>query len=258
MTPTTKSLFLLAAYWCSETCALRVGSLATLHGATLPAHIAWRATAAAMETAAEKRERLLAKKAAAAAAKAEAEAAAAEEKAKKDKAQKDKAFTSTTYFDISIGGEPAGRLTFGLYGDVAPITAENFRALCTGEKGESLNYAGSAFHRIVPGFVAQGGDFTSGDGKGGESIYGGTFADEQFEFGHIERGVLSMANAGPDTNGSQFFITLVDTVDFLDGKHVVFGKLTDGVEVLEQMAAVGTKKSGAVTSPVVITACGEL
>ena len=137
----------------------------------------------------------------------------------------------------------------------ATKTVENFKALCTGEK--SLTFRGSPFHRIVPKFVAQGGDITSGDGKGGESIYGATFPDENFEFSHIEPGLLSMANKGPDTNNSGFFITL-DVADFLDGKHVVFGKVTDGLDVVRRMEAMGTKKTGAVTGKVMITDCGAL
>ena len=144
----------------------------------------------------------------------------------------------------------------GLYGDVVPKTAENFKALCTGE-GTSLTFRGSPFHRIVPKFVCQGGDITSGDGKGGESIYGATFPDENFEFSHIEPGLLSMANKGPDTNNSGFFITL-DVADFLDGKHVVFGKVTDGFDVVKRMETMGTKKTGAVTGAVAIADCGVL
>lgn len=210
-----------------------------------------------METLAEKKERLQAKKAAAAAKKAEADAEAAAEKARKDDAQRAAKFTSEVYFDISIGGEPAGRMTMGLYGEQVPKTVKNFFALCTGENDKFLSYKGSRFHRIIPNFMCQGGDFTSGDGKGGESIYGLTFPDENFEWSHIEPGLLSMANSGPDTNGSQFFIT-TDAADFLDGKHVVFGKVTDGIDVLGKMEATGTKKTGAVTSTVEITDCGEV
>ena len=209
------------------------------------------------ETAAEKRERLKAKKAGADAERVKMEAAAAEEKAMRNAAQNVAKFTTSVYMDVSIDGSEARRITMGLYGDVVPKTVENFRALCTGEKGKPLHFEGTSFHRILPGFMAQGGDFESGDGKGGTSIYGKTFSDENFQFSHIEPGLLSMANSGPDTNGSQFFITTAPS-DFLDGKHVVFGKVIEGMEVLKAMEACGTKKTGAVIKPVKITACGEL
>jgi peptidylprolyl isomerase len=165
------------------------------------------------------------------------------------------------FFDITIGGKPAGRITFELFADAVPKTAENFRALCTGEKGKgqsgkALHYKGSAFHRIIPQFMCQGGDFTRGNGTGGESIYGEKFADENFTNKHTTPGLLSMANAGRNTNGSQFFITTVAT-PHLDGKHVVFGKVVDGMKVVSAMEAVGTR-SGGTSSPVVIADCGEL
>lgn len=165
------------------------------------------------------------------------------------------------FLDISIDGAPAGRLIFELFADVVPKTAENFRALCTGEKGmgrkgKPLTYKGSSFHRIIPDFMCQGGDFTAGNGTGGESIYGGTFADENFQRKHDKSGLLSMANAGPGTNGSQFFITTTVT-PWLDGKHVVFGELKEGLEVLREMEARGSR-SGKPAANVVIADCGEI
>ena len=168
---------------------------------------------------------------------------------------------SRTFFDVAIGDEPAGRIEFELFNDTVPKTAENFRALCTGEKGDGvagkpLHYKGCSFHRIIPNFMIQGGDFTNGDGTGGESIYGEKFADEAFVSNHTEPGLLSMANAGPGTNGSQFFITTVAT-PHLDGKHVVFGRVTKGMEVVRKLEAVDCSNSKP-TQAVVIADCGEL
>mmetsp|Transcript_10244 Transcript_10244/g.26629 ORF Transcript_10244/g.26629 Transcript_10244/m.26629 type:complete len:206 (-) Transcript_10244:293-910(-) len=160
------------------------------------------------------------------------------------------------YFDIDIAGKEAGRLVFELRSDVVPKTADNFLKLCTGEMGSDLTYASSPFHRIIPGFMCQGGDITRGDGRGGMSIYGRTFPDENFNLVHEGFGTLSMANAGPDTNGSQFFICTADT-PWLDGKHVVFGKLVEGAELLRELEALGSN-SGQTALPVKVAGCGAL
>ncbi|KAH7072399.1 cyclophilin-like domain-containing protein [Paraphoma chrysanthemicola] len=165
------------------------------------------------------------------------------------------------FFDISIGGAPAGRVVMELFKDQVPKTAENFRALCTGEKGtgrsgKPLHYQGSSFHRVIPQFMLQGGDFTRGNGTGGESIYGEKFEDENFNLKHTGPGILSMANAGPGTNGSQFFICTVKT-SWLDGKHVVFGKVVEGLDVVQAVERVGSQ-TGKTSKTVTIEKSGQL
>jgi len=169
--------------------------------------------------------------------------------------------TNHVFFDIEIDGVKAGRIVMGLYGKTVPLTADNFRALATGEKGvgnkgKPLHFKGSKFHRVIPSFMIQGGDFTNGDGTGGESIYGERFADENFKLRHTKAGLLSMANSGKDSNGSQFFITTVKT-SWLDGKHVVFGEVIEGMDVVTKIEAVGSG-SGTPSKNVVIVDSGEL
>merc|ERR1711934_680924 len=152
--------------------------------------------------------------------------------------------TEKVYFDITIDDEPEGQIVFGLFGNVVPKTVKNFSTLCdgsagVGNAGKALHFQGSNFHRIIPGFMAQGGDFTAGNGTGGESIYGNKFADENFTLKHSKPYLLSMANAGPNTNGSQFFITFKET-PWLDGRHTVFGEVLEGQEFVTALEKIGS------------------
>ena len=161
------------------------------------------------------------------------------------------------FFDITADGSPLGRIKMQLRADVVPKTAENFRCLCTGEKGGNLHFKGSTFHRVIPNFMCQGGDFTNHNGTGGVSIYGRKFEDENFQLKHTGPGILSMANAGPNTNGSQFFLCTVKT-DWLDGKHVVFGNVhgDDSQAVVQKIETYGSQ-NGATTAKIVIADCGQ-
>ena len=169
--------------------------------------------------------------------------------------------TERVYFDITLDGASVGRITFGLFGGTVPQTVKNFSCLCTGEcgtgkSGKPLYFKGSHFHRIIPGFVAQGGDFTAGNGTGGESIFGAKFNDENFTLKHSKPYLLSMANAGPNTNGSQFFITFKPT-SWLDGRHTVFGEVLEGQDVVSALEKIGSG-SGQTSKKAVIADCGKL
>ncbi|RNA13848.1 peptidyl-prolyl cis-trans isomerase [Brachionus plicatilis] len=158
------------------------------------------------------------------------------------------------FFDITADGQPLGRIIMELHADVVPKTTENFRALCTGEKG--FGFKNSCFHRVIPNFMCQGGDFTNHNGTGGKSIYGNKFEDENFKLKHTTPGLLSMANAGPNTNGSQFFLTTVPC-PWLDGKHVVFGRVIEGMDVVKKVESYGSQ-SGKTTKKIVVADCGQL
>ncbi|CAO1628606.1 unnamed protein product [Parajaminaea phylloscopi] len=161
---------------------------------------------------------------------------------------------SNVFFDITKNGSPMGRIVFKLYDDVVPKTAKNFRELSTGQHG--FGYEGSSFHRVIPDFMLQGGDFTAGNGTGGKSIYGAKFADENFQLKHTRPGLLSMANAGANTNGSQFFITTVVT-SWLDGKHVVFGEVVEGLDIVKAIEGEGSG-SGKPRSTITIAKSGTV
>ena len=164
------------------------------------------------------------------------------------------------FFDISVGGKEVGRIKMELFANIVPRTAENFRQFCTGEfrkDGVPQGYKGATFHRVIKDFMIQGGDFIEGDGTGCNSIYGASFADENFNLKHDTPGLLSMANSGPNTNGCQFFITCAKC-DFLDGKHVVFGKVIDGLLIVRKIENVSTGANNKPILPVVVTQCGEM
>ena len=169
--------------------------------------------------------------------------------------------TQRVFMDLTIDGEAAGRLVLGMFGNTVPKTVGNFVGLATGNttrrNGAPLTFQGTKFHRIIPGFMLQGGDFTCGDGTGGESIYGGKFNDENFIARHSRPGMLSMANAGRNTNGSQFFITTVKC-PHLDGKHVVFGRVVSGVDIVQAIENTEVDDSDKPLKACTITASGEL
>ncbi|XP_030450634.1 peptidyl-prolyl cis-trans isomerase CYP21-1 [Syzygium oleosum] len=179
-----------------------------------------------------------------------------------DQVEEEPEITHRVYLDVDIDGQHLGRIVIGLYGKVVPKTVENFRALCTGEKGKSarrkkLHYKGTPFHRIISGFMIQGGDIIYGDGRGYESIYGGTFADENFRIKNSHAGVISMVNSGPDSNGSQFFITTVKA-SWLDGEHVVFGRVIQGMDTVYVIEGGAGTYNGKPRKKVIIADSGEI
>lgn len=178
------------------------------------------------------------------------------------KVQEEHEITHRVFLDVDMDGQRLGRIVIGLFGKVVPKTVENFRALCTGEKGKGisgkpLKYKKTPFHRIIPGFMIQGGDIVHGDGKGGESVYGGAFPDESFKIKHSHAGVVSMVNSGPDSNGSQFFITTVKA-SWLDGEHVVFGKVIQGMDTVYAIEGGAGTYSGKPRKKVIIADSGEV
>ncbi|XP_061957597.1 peptidyl-prolyl cis-trans isomerase CYP21-1-like isoform X2 [Populus nigra] len=176
--------------------------------------------------------------------------------------EQDYEITHRVYLDIDIDGQRQGRIVIGLYGEVVPKTAENFRALCTGTKhkgasGKALHYKGIPFHRIISGFMIQGGDVVYGDGRGSDSIYGSVFPDENFKIKHSHAGVVSMVNSGPNSNGSQFFITTIKA-SWLDGEHVVFGKVIQGMDIVYAIEGGAGTYSGKPRKKVIIADSGEI